>query len=488
MPSTAAFRRLRAGLLGAVAAAALAAPLAAAPAPLAPAPVTAPVQAAPGFADAVAKVMPAVVNISTTRAAATAQVSGLPEAPAGSPMEELMRRFFEQQQRRAPGGKTQALGSGFVVDPAGYVVTNNHVIDDASEILVVLADGSRLPAKLIGSDDKTDLALLKVEAGRPLPAVEFGDSDAARVGDWVIAVGNPFGLGGTVTAGILSARGRDLDAGPYDDFLQIDAPINPGNSGGPTFDASGRVIGVNTAISSPNGGSVGIGFAVPAAIARDVVAQLREHGRVERAWLGVSIQPVTPELARAVELEQPKGALVASVDPKSPAAKAGLKGGDVILAFDGKEVSAAHDLPRLVAQSGAGSSAQIAVWRDGARHELTAALAPMPEPRQAAAAKPAAAEHGLGMQLGALTQPARRELGIPDAVKGVLVTEVKPGSAAAETGIRPGDIIQRVGRKQVAEPHDVAQAVREARAEKRPTVLVLVNRGGREQFVALPVA
>jgi serine protease Do len=480
-------RRLRAGLLSAVAVVALGASAMTAVATPAPVPPAASAQAAPGFADVVARVMPAVVNISTTRAAEQIDFEASPHAPPGSPFEEMLRRFFEMQ-RGSPGAETHALGSGFIVDPAGYVVTNNHVIDGANEIVVILQDGSKLPAKLVGSDDKTDLALLKVEAEEPLPAVAFGDSDAARVGDWVVAVGNPFGLGGTVTAGIVSARGRDLNAGPFDDFLQIDAPINPGNSGGPTFNAAGEVIGVNTAISTPNGGSVGIGFAVPSELARQVVAELREHGHVERSWLGVSIQQVTPELARALNLDKPRGALVADVSEDSPAAKAGLKHGDVIVAFDGEAVDTAHDLPRLVAGAEAGEPLAIGVWRDGKTVELETKLAAAAPSRSADAKQPSAEDHGLGLALSSITPPTRRQLGISEEVKGVLVTGVKPGGAAAETGIRPGDVIEQVGRKPVATPGEVADAVRDAKGEKQSAVLVLVNRGGQERFVALPLA
>jgi serine protease Do len=473
-------------LLSAVAAVALTASAATAVATVPASAPPAPAQAAPGFADVVARVMPAVVNISTTRAAEEISAPS-PQAPPGSPLEEMLRRFFEMQ-RGAPHGETHALGSGFIVDPAGYVVTNNHVIDGADEIVVVLQDGSKLPAKLVGRDEKTDLALLKVDAGKPLPSVAFGDSDAARVGDWVVAVGNPFGLGGTVTAGIVSARGRDLNAGPFDDFLQIDAPINPGNSGGPTFNVEGEVIGVNTAISTPNGGSVGIGFAVPSGLARQVVAQLRENGHVDRAWLGVSIQQVTPELARALDLGEPRGALVAEVSADSPAAKAGLKHGDVIVSFDGQPVKTAHDLPRLVAEADTGAALPIDVWRDGGKVELKASLAAKAPERVAEADQPAAENHSLGLALSSITPPTRRQLDIPEQVKGVLVTGVKPGSAAAETGIRPGDVIEQVGRKPVASPGEVADAVRGAKHDKRDTVLVLVNRGGQERFLAIPLA
>ena len=312
------------------------------------------------FAPLVKKVLPAVVNISVTQKAGADQMAdeqdqgGPFQGFPNSPFDEMLRRFFDQQN---PGGhpfpqmpgqaQRIALGSGFIVDPSGYIVTNNHVVGDAAKVQVILQDKTKYTARIVGRDPKTDLAVLKIKADQPLPYVTFGDSNAAQVGDWVMAVGNPFGLGGTVTTGIISARGRDINEGPYDDFLQIDAPINRGNSGGPTFNLEGQVIGINTAIYSPNGGSVGIGFAVPSNVAKPIVAQLEEHGKINRGWLGVQIQEVTPAIAASLGLHSERGALVAVVTPDGPAAKAGLKQGDVILAFDGSRVSELHDLPRL---------------------------------------------------------------------------------------------------------------------------------------------
>ena len=343
------------------------------PSAAAAAPVTVPAvsQELPGsFADLVDRVMPAVVNVSTVQGGNAAPeqrgMPGMPEFPPGSPFEEFFRQFQEQQRGARPRAeRQQAQGSGFIIDAAGYVVTNNHVIDGADEISVTLHDGSRLDAKLVGRDPKTDLALLKVDAGKPLAYLEFGDSDTARVGDWVIAIGNPFGLGGTVTSGIVSARGRDIQAGPYDDFLQLDASINRGNSGGPTFDVHGRVIGINTAIFSPSGGSVGIGFAIPSTLARSVVAQLKDFGRTRRGWLGVRIQGVTPEIAESLGLRSATGALVASVTPNGPAAEAGIQAGDVILTFDGKEVNEMRRLPRVVAETGVEEQVPVKLWRRG---------------------------------------------------------------------------------------------------------------------------
>src|SRR5438067_6342990 len=363
-------------------------------------------QAAPilpqqSFAPLVKKVLPAVVNISVTE---KSDVQGLaerlPEGFRGSPFDDFLRRFFDQHGseghatprpfRGRPGeeGGTGrvALGSGFVIDPSGYVVTNNHVVGEAAKVEVTLQDNSKYTARIIGRDPRTDIAVLQIKADKPLPHVSFGDSNVAQIGDWVIAVGNPFGLGGSVTTGIISARGRDIHAGQFDDFLQIDAPINRGNSGGPTFNLSGEVIGINTAIYSPNGGSVGIGFAVPSNVAEAVVAQLQSGGKVSRGWLGVQIQEVTPAIAASLGLDGQGGALVAAVTPGSPGAQAGLKQGDVILAFNGGEVKQLRDLPRLVAAVSPGSAGRLTVWRGGQSTELKVTLGEAPEnPRVASA-------------------------------------------------------------------------------------------------------
>src|SRR5271154_1590411 len=335
-----------------------------------------------------------------------------------TPFDEFLRRFFDQQNPtgqqhlfpQMPGGQAHriALGSGFIIDPSGYVVTNSHVVGGASKVEVTLQDDSKYPAKIIGRDPKTDIALLKIKADKPLPYVSFGDSSSAQVGDWVMAVGNPFGLGGTVTTGIISARGRDIHSGPFDDFLQIDAPINRGNSGGPTFNLDGQVIGINTAIYSPNGGSVGIGFAVPSNLAKTVVAQLEEHGKVSRGWLGVQIQEVTTAIASSLGLQGEHGALVAVVTPDSPGAKAGLKQGDVILTFNGSEVNHLHDLPRLVAESAPDTAAKLKVWRNGQPVELHATLGELPNNEQVASAADgqdqdeSARADALGMHLASL--------------------------------------------------------------------------------------
>src|SRR5512146_2969846 len=371
--------------------------LALAGAPLAQAETASPsaplVSALPSFAPLVKKVMPAVVNISASLKPGTDQSedpgddqeqSG-PDSGQGfpqSPFDELLRRFFEQQGRPMPRPRSEhtvALGSGFIIDPAGYVVTNNHVVQNANKVTVIFQDDTQHPAKIIGRDPKTDLALLKIDAPKPLPYVSWGDSNVEEVGDWVLAVGNPFGLGGSVSPGVVSARGRDIHAGPYDDFLQIDASINRGNSGGPTFNLNGQVIGINTAIYSPNGGSVGIGFAIPSSLAKPVIDQIRQHGKVERGWLGVQIQQVTPEIAKSLGLPKDEGALVADVTNGGPAEKAGFKQGDVILSFNGHAIQKVRDLPIVVAETAVGDKATVEVWRKGGETTLAPQIAAMPD-------------------------------------------------------------------------------------------------------------
>jgi serine protease Do len=453
------------------------------------------------FADLAEKVSPSVVNVSTTREVAGQAERGMPfDFPPGSPFEEFFRQF-QDRMGRGDGPMPQqhearALGSGFVIDPAGYVVTNNHVIEGADEIQVTFTDGTQLPAKLIGTDKQTDLALLKVEPTKPLTAVEFGDSDQLRVGDWVIAVGNPFGLGGTVSAGIISARGRDIHAGPFDDFLQIDAAINPGNSGGPTFGLDGKVMGVNTAIASPNGGSVGIGFAIPANLAKPIIAQLRETGSVERGWLGVQIQDVTPDLAEALGLEQPKGALVSRVIPDGPAAAAGIEQGDVILAFDGKPVEAMRDLPRLVAAVAAGKTVEIEIWRDHETRTIAADIAKQQTDQVAAADEAAPAQpDGPGTALpalGATLAPVSAELKdrfeLPADASGVVIVGLESDGPAADQGLREGDLIEKVSQQDVSTPADVERLTAAAQAAKQSALLLLVNRQGDSLFVALKLS
>jgi serine protease Do len=452
------------------------------------------------FAPLVKKVSPAVVNISVTQSGASDTTAEEPEQGTSpdfpnSPFDEFLRRFFDQHnpngQRHVfpqmPGGQAHriALGSGFIIDPSGYVVTNSHVVGDASKVEVTLQDDSKYPAKIIGRDPKTDIALVKIKADKPLPYVTFGDSSAAQVGDWVMAVGNPFGLGGTVTTGIISARGRDIHS------LQIDAPINRGNSGGPTFNLDGQVVGINTAIYSPNGGSVGIGFAVPSNLAKTVVAQLEEHGKVSRGWLGVQIQEVTPAIASSLGLQNEHGALVAVVTPDSPGAKAGLKQGDVVLSFNGNEVSRLRDLPRLVAETAPDTGVNMKVWRNGQTLELQATLGELPNNEQVASATDGRAQDesaradALGMHLAPLNSQLRQELHTGKEVQGVVITSVDPGSAAAEVGLSEGDVVVAIDQQPVKTPQEAAARLKEATASPKKSALLLLNRRGVTQYVGV---
>jgi serine protease Do len=456
-------------------------------------------RAAPNdFTDLVRGKLPAVVNISTTTAVEDGMVPGLPPGTPfeGTPFEDFFKRFFDEQapQSRRPRPMT-ALGSGFIIDAEGYVVTNNHVVERADEIKVILHDDTELAAELVGRDPKTDLALLKVDAGgRELPALTWGDSDTLEIGAWVVAIGNPFGLGGSVTAGIVSAHSRDIQAGPYDDFIQTDASINQGNSGGPLFDTDGKVVGVNTAILSPSGGNVGIGFAVPSNMARPIVEQLRQTGSVKRGWLGVSIQPVTEAIAQALGLPGEGGAIVASVEPDSPADKAGIESGDVILSVDDRTVEGPRELARIVAGLNSGKSTEMVVWRQGDKRTLSVEIGELQQPAQAASGGPdkqpgATSAFGGGARLGPLTQEVRERYDIADTVKGVIVAGVEPGSLAAERGVRTGDVMTKIGERQIENLDDVQAALEALRDERREdgSVLVLIDRGGRPFFTALPV-
>ena len=431
--------------------------------------------------------------------------------PKGAPFEEFFEDFFNRKGGRAPSDrKVSSLGSGFVIDgKEGIVVTNNHVIDGADEIVVNFNDGSKLKVdKVLGKDTKTDLALLKVTPKKPLPSVGFGSSTKLRVGDWVMAIGNPFGLGGSVTVGIISAKQRDINSGPYDDYLQTDAAINKGNSGGPLFNMDGEVIGVNTAIISPTGGSIGIGFAVPSDTALVVIDQLRQFGETRRGWLGVKIQTITDDIAEASGVKENTGALVASVTPDSPAAKAGIQDGDVILKFDGKDVTSMRGLPRLVAQTPIGKDVDVELLRKGQRLNLKVAvgrLAEESEPAKAAAketpkgkggkgkdsgksAPPSGRSSLIGLVLAPLNDELREKHGIGKDVKGVIVLEVDPASPTAEKGVKVGDVIVEVAQEAVSSLDDIAKSVDKVKKAGRKTVLLRLEDGkGDMRFVAVPV-
>ncbi len=455
--------------------------------------VTPPALARPApdsFADLAAKLLPSVVNISTSQTLKAPPQSAMPQLPKGSPLEDLFKNFLGPKPN-APRHVT-SLGSGFIIDPSGFIVTNNHVIEDSDQITVSMQDGTSLPAKVVGRDPKTDLALLKVAPKKPLPAAHFGDSDKARIGDWVIAIGDPFGIGSTVTAGIVSARNRNINAGPYDDFIQTDAPINRGNSGGPLFDVDGNVIGINSQIYTPSGGSVGIGFAIPANLAREVVNQLRHFGIARRGWIGVRIQPVTPEIAEGLGLPSTQGALVADVTKGGPAAKAGLGNGDLVISFNGKPVNDDRALPRIVADTPIGKTVNIDVLRKGRKqtlHITVLKLADDAKPDKPTKAPPPPKNQSklaqLGMVLGVLDGPARAKFKIGAGVQGVLVTSVEQGSPAAEKNLRAGDVIVEVGGQPVKTAEDVARRVNgDAKAGKK-SELMLVNRGGDLTYVGL---
>lgn len=459
----------------------------------APAPIQADgIRSAPGsFADLIEQVKPAVVNISVRGKVHHMTPPSMPEFrfPPGSPFEDFFERFFEERGEAAPARKTQALGSGFIIDPSGYIVTNNHVVDGAEEVAVILDDGTRYDAQFRGADPKTDLALLKIDADEPLPFVEFGDSENSRVGDWIVAIGNPFGLGGTATTGIISARGRDIQSGPFDDFIQIDAPINRGNSGGPLFDTQGRVIGVNAAIFSPTGGNVGIGFAIPSNLATSVIHQLKAEGKVVRGWLGVQIQTVTEDIADGLGLEEDQGALVSSVVADSPAERAGIKVGDVILKYGENEVAKMKDLPRLVADTRANDPVKMEIWRAGERLSVDVVIGSMSSNDQVASNDQGAdPEMRLGLSLAPLTTDYRLRFRLPEEAEGVLIVDVEQGSPAADKGLRRGDVIKMVGHTRVSHPDDVIQEVKQAAREKQDAILLLVSRGGTERFVAVRFA
>jgi len=468
-----------------------------------------------GFETLAEALLPTVVNVSTTAKAPNQNrmpLPDLPQLPPGSPFEEFFKEFYDQyknQQGQVPGQppqqeeKVSALGSGFIVDAAnGYIVTNNHVIKGAEEIKIILHDDTTLDATLVGTDEKIDIAVLKVKTDLPLTATKWGNSDDSKVGSWVLAIGNPFGLGGTVTAGIVSARQRDINAGPYDDFIQTDASINRGNSGGPMFNMKGEVVGVNTAIFSPSGGSVGIGFAVPSNIVQGVVNQLIKYGKTKRGWLGVRIQDVTPDIAESLGLpKNTHGALVSSVTAKGPAETAGVQSGDVITSFNGHPISAMKRLPRMVAEAEVGSKVELGIWRKGQEIKLPVTLGQLETAEETGLltgdptkGKPDAAKEeplpttevpAIGLKLGLLTDEAREKYNIDKNTTGAIVAAVTPNSPAAEKGLTEGDVIVEVDQQEIAAPEDVKAKVEAAVKAGEPSVLLFVARKKDLNFIVV---
>ena len=449
------------------------------------------------LADLVDNVAAAVVNISATQTIDDkTEAQDIPDLPKGTPFDDMFEQFFKNRGFNSVPRphKSASLGSGFVIDPSGIVITNNHVIGDANDIVVIFTDGRKLKATIVGKDPKVDVAVLKVEGDKPFKTVKFGDSDKARVGDGVMAVGNPFGLGETVTAGIISARNRNIDSGPYDDFLQTDASINKGNSGGPLFNMQGEVIGINTAILSPSGGSIGIGFATPSASVIPVIDQLEKFHETRRGWLGVRIQPVDDSIAESLGLGTARGALVAGVDEKGPAKPAGLQPGDVIVKFDGKDIKESRDLPRIVASMPVGKTVDVIVVRKGKEVTETVTLGRLEDGEKLAKAdddaqsdldQPTSAK-ALGLTLAPISPDARKTFKLKDSVQGVVVSSVDPNSAAADKGLRPGDVIEEVNQQAVSKPGDVAKAIDGLKKQGKKSALLLVANGaGEVRFVAL---
>ena len=486
-------RPLRAALLGAVAAIALGAVVVENGVFTPSFAVAADAQPSAGpasFADVVDRVKSSVVSVKVKMdqtSDAESDLQGMPHFPPGSPFDRFFKQFGlpdDQDQGDGPMPRhqhhlTMAQGSGFFISADGYIVTNNHVVDHATEVTVTTSDGKTLAAKVIGADAKTDLALLKVKDSGTFPFVKFA-AHTPRVGDWVIAVGNPFGLGGTVTAGIVSARGRDIGSGPYDDFIQIDAPVNHGNSGGPTFNTDGDVVGVNTAIFSPSGGSVGIGFAIAGDVVQKVVDQLKTDGVVERGWLGVEIQPVTQDIADSLGLKTASGALVAKENKDAPAAQAGVKIGDVVTAVNGETVADSRDLARRIADLGPKKTAELTIWRNGAQQTISVTLGTMPNDKEAMN------DLGTNKPDAGVASVAKLGLTLERGHDGVTITDVDPDSAAADRGLQQGDVILEAGGKAVERPAEVAQAFDAARADGRKSVLLRVKSGDNVRFVALP--
>ena len=487
------------GLAASVAAAALSLPAAARGAP-------------DSFADLAAAVSDAVVNISATQTVeAKARTGSSPQLQPGTPFDELFEEFFKRRGQRPPGrgGNSDnddtpsprrganSLGSGFVIDSSGIVITNNHVIADASEVSVIFTDGTKLKAEVLGKDAKVDVAVLRVKPAKPLKAVKFADSEKSRVGDWVLAVGNPFGLGGSVTAGIISARNRNIDSGPYDNYIQTDASINKGNSGGPLFNMDGDVVGVTTAILSPSGGSVGIGFATPANTVMPVIEQLQQFGETRRGWLGVRIQNIDDAIAESLDLGKTRGALIAGIDDRGPAKTAGLRARDVIVRFDGKEVKNSRDLPKLVAQAPVGKDVEVIVMRDGKEVPLSVKLGRLEDGEKQASlntksdAKPEAApvQAALGMKFAALSDETRSRYSIKESVKaGVVITDIEASSNAAEKALKKGDVIVEINSEAVRVPADVARRIKVLKdGGKKSAALLVTGVNGESRFVPVQI-
>jgi serine protease Do len=457
------------------------------------------------IADVAEKVIDAVVNISTSQSVDThSSVTPPPILPPNSPFEEFFEEFFknrrggqqgDNQNRPNAPHRVNSLGSGFIIDPSGIVVTNNHVIADADEVTVILNDGTRLKAEIIGRDTKVDLALLRVKPEKPLTSVQFGDSDKLRLGEWVVAIGNPFSLGGTVTAGIVSARNRDINSGPYDNYIQTDAAINRGNSGGPLFNLEGEVIGINTAIISPSGGSIGIGFAVPSKTAVAVIDQLRQYGETRRGWLGVRIQQVTDDIAESLNIKPARGALVAGIEEKGPSKPAGIETGDVIIRFDGKEIKEMKDLPRIVADTPVGKEVEVIVVRKGKEETRTVKLgrledgekqAALPASKEAAPQEKTVVQKTLGLNLANMTDDLRKRYKIKDTVKGVVITGVDDGSPAADKRLNAGDVVVEVAQEQVNDTDGLQKRVDQLKRDGRRSALLTVSSAdGEIRFVAL---
>ena len=445
-------------------------------------------------ADLAEQLLVSVVNISTSQRVSNNRRTPRPRVPDGSPFQDFFDEFFGDHNngQEPPSRRVNSLGSGFVIDAKGVIVTNYHVIAEADDIEVIFADGSKLVAEVVGADPKTDIAVLRVEPQEPLKAITLGDSNTIRIGDWVMAIGNPFGLGGTVTTGIISARGRDINSGPYDNFIQTDAAINRGNSGGPLFNQEGEVIGVNTAIISPTGGSIGIGFAVPSDLVKSVVAQLIEFGETRRGWLGVRIQPVTDDIAESLGMDEAKGALVAGIIKGGPVDNGSVQPGDVIIRFDGQEVDDMRDLPRIVAESPVGKEVEVVLVRKGEERTIAVMLGRLEDGEQLIANKQSAAEPKttsvLGMELAQLDTMLREKYEIAEGVEGVVILKVDEDSAAAEKRIVEGDVIVEVAQEVVENPQEVERRVEKLKEDgRRNALLMIANKTGELRFITVPM-